>query len=85
MNGTVGMYEQLPFSNGTQEILSIITKSKAKKIIGGGDAGTAVKKYKHEDKMDFISTGGGSTLSYIANRTLPGLEALEDNDEKNIS
>lgn len=77
MNGTVGMYEQKPFSNGTQEILNIISSTKAKKIVGGGDAGTAVKKFGYEDKMDFISTGGGSTLTYIANRTLPGLEALE--------
>ena len=85
INGTVGMYEELPFSNGTQEILEIVSKTKAKKIVGGGDAGAAVKKYKYEDKMDFISTGGGSTLTYIANRTLPGLEAVEDSNEKNIS
>lgn len=80
LNGTVGMYEKLEFSNGTREILEIISKTKAKKIVGGGDAGTAVKKYHYEDKMDFISTGGGSTLSYIAARTLPGLEAIESSE-----
>lgn len=85
LNGTVGMYEQLPFSNGTQEILEIIANTSAKKIVGGGDAGAAVKKYKYEKDMDFISTGGGATLTYIANRTLPGLEALEESDEKDIS
>lgn len=85
LNGTVGMYEQLPFSNGTQEILEIIANTSAKKIVGGGDAGAAVKKYKYEKDMDFISTGGGATLTYIANRTLPGLEVLEESDEKDIS
>lgn len=83
MNGTVGMYEQKPFSNGTQEILEYVSKTEAVKIVGGGDAGTAVKKYNYEDKMDFISTGGGATLSFIANRTLPGLEILRVADEEN--
>lgn len=82
INGTVGIYEQKPFSNGTQEILASIAESKAKKIVGGGDAGTAVKKFEYTDKVDFISTGGGSTLSYIANRSLPGIDALEINVKK---
>lgn len=84
INGTVGMYEQKPFSNGTQEILNIVASTKAKKIVGGGDAGTAVKKFGYEDKMDFISTGGGSTLTYIANRTLPGLEIIGAKNEEDI-
>jgi len=82
LNGTVGIYEQKPFSNGTQEILRIISESKAKKIVGGGDAGTAVKKFNYENKMDFISTGGGASLSYIAHKTLPGLEAIDNYDKQ---
>lgn len=85
VNGTVGKYEEMPFSNGTREILNIIAESDAKKIIGGGDAGAAVQKFELADKMDFISTGGGATLTYIANHTLVGLEALEVNDETNNS
>ncbi len=78
INGTVGMYEQLPFSNGTQEILRIVANAKGRKIVGGGDASTAAKKFKFDQYMDFISTGGGATLTYIAQHNLPGLEALED-------
>lgn len=84
LNGTVGMYEQMPFSNGTREILDIISNTDAKKIVGGGDAGAAVKKFNFEDKMDFISTGGGATLTYIANHTLPGIAAIEVKDEEDI-
>jgi phosphoglycerate kinase len=84
INGTVGMYEQLPFSNGTREILEIIGNAKAKKIVGGGDAAASVKKFNMQDKMDFISTGGGATLYYISNGTLPGLAAIEESNEKNI-
>ncbi len=83
INGTVGMYEQKPFSNGTQEILRIISESNAKKIVGGGDATAACAKFKCGHKMNFISTGGGATLTYIANHTLPGIDALEVKDEEN--
>jgi len=77
------MYEQLEFSNGTREILDIVGNTKAIKIVGGGDAGNALKKFKLEDKINFISTGGGATLEYIANGILPGLKAIEESNEKN--
>lgn len=76
VNGTVGMYEKLEFSNGTREILDLVANSNAYKIVGGGDAGSALKKFNFEEKIDFISTGGGATLEYIADGTLPGLEAI---------
>ena len=80
----MGIYEQKPFSNGTREILEIVSNTNAKKIVGGCDAGSAVKAFKLEDKMTFISTGGGATLTYIANQTLPGIEAIEESNEKDI-
>lgn len=76
VNGTVGIYEKKPFSNGTMEIMIAVALSKAKKIVGGGDAASACKKFKLTKKMDFISTGGGATLSYIANGFLPGLDVI---------
>lgn len=78
INGTVGIYEKKEFSNGTQEILNAISISKAKKIVGGGDAASATRRFKFENKVDFISTGGGATLKYIAFGKLPGLEVLSD-------
>lgn len=84
VNGTVGMYEKLPFSNGTREILEIISNTEAIKIVGGGDAESAVKKFGFESKMNFISTGGGATLSYIGEGSLVGLRAIEASDEEDI-
>ena len=81
VNGTVGIYEKIEFSNGTNEILRIVSNLPCKKIVGGGDAASAVKKFGFEDKMDFISTGGGATLTYIAEGTLPGIEALKSEQE----
>ena len=77
VNGTMGVYEKKEFSNGTNEILSAVGETKAFKVVGGGDAGSALKKFNKEDKIDFVSTGGGATLKYIADRTLPGLEILK--------
>ena len=81
VNGTVGIYEKKEFSNGTNEILRIVSNLPCKKIVGGGDAASAVKKFGYEDKMDFISTGGGATLTYIAEGSLPGIEALKSEQE----
>ena len=36
MNGTAGIYEEAKFSNGTLELLNIVTSSSAKTIAGGG-------------------------------------------------
>lgn len=81
VNGTVGMYEEKQFANGTRELLDIISKSDALKIVGGGDAVSAVTKFGYENKMDFLSTGGGATLKYIVEGTLPGIIAIENSPE----
>lgn len=83
INGTVGMYEQKEFANGTREILDIVSKSNALKIVGGGDAASSVANLGFKDKMNFISTGGGATLSYIANGSLPGIDAIINNKKNN--
>ena len=81
LNGTVGIYEKKYFSNGTQEVLNAISKTEALKIVGGGDAASAVEKFNYADKMDFVSTGGGATLEYIASGSLVGIEAIEQSNE----
>lgn len=78
INGTMGIYEKKEFSNGTNEILSLVSNSKAFKVVGGGDAASALKKFNHTSDVDFVSTGGGATLKYIADKTLPGLKALDE-------
>lgn len=72
-NGPVGMAEHKNFAGGTTAIADIISNSSAKSIIGGGDTISAVGD---EYKFDFISTGGGATLAFVAGEKLPGLEAL---------
>ena len=77
-NGPVGIFEMDAFSKGTQEIAKFITTIKATTIIGGGDTAAAVAKFKLEDKMSHISTGGGASLEYLEGKTLPGVAALTE-------
>lgn len=74
-NGPLGIYEIKEFSKGSIMIAKCIAKSKAKKIAGGGDTVAIIEKLKL--KYDFISTGGGATLDYIANQTLPFFELIK--------
>lgn len=75
-NGPLGKYES-GFGSATEEVLKLISKSKAQSIIGGGDTVALITKLKLEDKLGFISTGGGATLDFLAKGTLPGIKALK--------
>jgi|SRR3989338_6664598 len=74
-NGPIGYYDQ-GSEEGTIKLLKMLTKSKAKVIIGGGDTLVLVEKLKLQDKFYFISTGGGAMLEFLLKGTLPGIEAL---------
>jgi phosphoglycerate kinase len=75
-NGPLGKYET-GFGGATEDILKIISKSKAESVIGGGDTVALVSKLKLEDKLGFVSTGGGATLDFLDKGTLPGIKALK--------
>ena len=77
-NGPMGVFEIDQFSRGTTKIAEAVANSGALSIIGGGDSVAAVYKAGVADKISHISTGGGASLEFVANETLPGIEALRE-------
>ncbi len=74
-NGPLGKYED-GGAEATKRILKLVANSKAETIIGGGDTVALISEMKMENKFSFVSTGGGATLDFLANGTLPGIKAL---------
>lgn len=76
-NGPVGVFEFDQFGDGTKAIAEAIAESNAFSIAGGGDTLAAVDKYGVEDKISYISTGGGAFLEFLEGKKLPAVEMLE--------
>jgi 3-phosphoglycerate kinase len=77
--GPLGAFEYEKFEGGTHEIALFLSDLKAKVFIGGGESGTAMKKFGLENKVNFISTGGGAFLQFLSGKTLPAIKALQKN------
>ena len=77
-NGPLGVFEFDAFGNGTRAVAEAIAASKAFSIAGGGDTLAAISKYGVEDKIGYISTGGGAFLEFLEGKTLPAVAALEE-------
>ena len=79
-NGPLGEYES-GGDKGTKEVLKLVARqtkiAKVESIIGGGDTVELISEMKMEKKFSFVSTGGGATLDFLANGTLPGIKALD--------
>lgn len=81
-NGPVGVFEFEAFSKGTEVIAKAIASSSAFTIAGGGDTLAAIAKYGIEEKISYISTGGGAFLEMLEGKTLPAIEILMKRAER---
>jgi phosphoglycerate kinase len=78
-NGPVGVFEMPSFSKGTIAVGDFVaeaTENGAFSLVGGGDSVAAVKQFGFEDKVSYVSTGGGAMLESLEGKTLPGIEAI---------
>ncbi|MHB1750140.1 MAG: phosphoglycerate kinase, partial [Acidithiobacillus sp.] len=77
-NGPVGVFEFDAFAGGTKAIAQAVAESSAFSIAGGGDTIAAINKFHIEDKVSYISTGGGAFLEFLEGKTLPAVAMLEE-------
>ena len=78
-NGPLGVFEMSNFANGTIELGNFIAEATANgafSLVGGGDSVAAVKQFGLENKMSYVSTGGGAMLEMLEGRVLPGIAAI---------
>jgi len=79
-NGPLGVFEFEKFSNGTFDIAKAVadaTDGGAFSLIGGGDSVSAINKAGLDERVSFISTGGGAMLEHLEGKILPGIKAMD--------
>ncbi len=78
-NGPMGVFEMPNFAKGTIALgyaIADATSNGAFSLVGGGDSVAAVKQFDFEDKVSYVSTGGGAMLESLEGKTLPGIAAI---------
>ena len=81
-NGPMGLFENPAFSEGTVGIAHAVADCPGFSVVGGGDSVAAVQQADLAHRYDHVSTGGGASLEYLQGRTLPGLQALQQDSHE---
>lgn len=77
ISGPIGKFEDEGHDQGTKRVFAAVAESDCYSVAGGGDTEAALEKFGVKDKIDWVSTGGGAMLEFLAKGMLPGIEALK--------
>ncbi|MCI8549487.1 MAG: phosphoglycerate kinase [Lachnospiraceae bacterium] len=75
-NGPMGVFEEKVSESGTKAVFEALGETKAYTVVGGGDSVAATAKYAVTDRLDYICTGGGALIRFLAGEELPVVKAL---------
>ena len=81
-NGPMGVFENPEFAIGTKEIFKSISNNSGMTVVGGGETAMAFNQMGLTEGIEHISTGGGSCIAFMADETMPALEAMRRSKKK---
>jgi phosphoglycerate kinase len=76
----MGVFEMPAFEQGTRRVAQALAEATANgtfTLVGGGDSAAAIRQFGLEEKVSYVSTGGGALLEYFEGKELPGVAAIE--------
>jgi phosphoglycerate kinase len=80
-NGPMGVFEMSNFQKGTKAVAQAIADATSKhgafSLVGGGDSVAAIVQFGFENKVSYVSTGGGAMLEFFEGKELPGIAAIK--------
>ena len=77
-NGPMGVFEWPRFSDGTKAVAQAVADADAYSVVGGGDSVRALNELGLEDRISWVSTGGGASLELLEGKELPGVAAIPE-------
>jgi phosphoglycerate kinase len=75
-NGPMGVFEWPRFAAGTRAVAEAVASADAYSVVGGADSARALTELGLEDRVSWLSTGGGAALELLEGKELPGVAAI---------